>query len=154
MSTPTFNDTLKQYNEQFDPITRKLTAFEKSMIENRFNLVVEQELPTGEEGEVAPPADALAGAEPGIPDPNIGSEIEEPELKDKPYSWMAYIAYKCLLLDPAELEGNTAFDELTEEIGDIVGKGDIKTPEMGLKIMIALNDIIEEHDVPVAASSN
>lgn len=143
-----FAQTFAQYDEQFNPKPVVKTAFQKAMEQNRFDLYVEQELPPPVGGDEPPPVDDPAAA-----DPQVGTEIEEPKLEDKPYSWMGYIAYKALLIDPSDLSENATFDELAQEIGDVVDKTDITTPEMGLKVLIAINKIIDEYDVPAPAST-
>lgn len=147
-----FQETFNQYDEQFNPKPIVKTAFQKAMEQNRFDLYVEQELPPPVGGDEPPPAGEMDTGAPAEADPQVGTEIEEPKLEDKPYAWMGYIAYKALMTDPSDLNENSTFEALTQEIGDIVDKSDITTPEMGLKVLIAINKIIDEYDVPRSAN--
>lgn len=71
----------------------------------------------------------------------------EPELEDKPYTWLAYIAYKALMLDPAETADSPEYEKLVSKFGDISNKSDIKSPEQAIELFEAMYDIIEIRDI-------
>lgn len=71
----------------------------------------------------------------------------EPETDEKPYTWLAYIAYKCLMIDPSEVSSMPEFEKMVEEFGDIADKSDIESPGDALNLFEFLHDIVESRDV-------
>ena len=87
------------------------------------------------------PADIPPAPEP-VPEPQQGAVLQ-----DKPYTWLAYIAYKALMLDPAETADSPEYEKLVSKFGDISNKSDIKSPEQAIELFEAMYDIIEIRDI-------
>ena len=104
--------------------------------------ILEQQAPEGVDAEL-PPTQPPVEAEPPPP----------PEIDSKPYTWLAYIAFKCLQLDPAEVSQTDIYDDIIQEIGDINDKSDIQTPEQALMIFEALNELINSTQLPSPAEN-
>lgn len=133
-----FSTKLTNLSEHY--LGRSPTSFERSARLVKRHYLSEQELPPGG----APPSQG-----PGTP-PTAPAEPEPApaEPLNKPYNVLAYIAYRALMLDPAEISESTAFRHLQDKAGDIGDRGDIKTPEQGLEILVAIEELLNSLDTP------
>ena len=118
-----FDEILEEKTEEFFPTPKQLSKFSEVMTRKNFTDIY---LTEQEELE-APPTDAPAP--------------EAPALEDKPYSTLGEVAYKALLINPADIQDSPYFDRLKTLTQD--GRN-VNDAETGVRVFQLIEKIIDD----------
>lgn len=129
----------------------KKSLFEKSISNNRFGVLVEEE----EEVPMDDAGDEDMGFEDDVDmEGDVGGEEETPAeiVTDKPYPDLAWLAWQALITDPSTLEGDELYKQIKRVMANADGpmaiaNTDAERVSTGLKVFTQLERIFQRNRV-------
>ena len=138
-----FSQVLNQKEKEFFPKPKKMSKFYESAMSQAksFDVFIsEQDMPPEEAPGEAMPSPEMQGSE-------QPTEPEPPELNDKPYNILAWVAYQALMTDPSDVSNSPFYDQL-QDLTDGGDKAAINSPERGVRVFQAIEEIMKNLDTP------